>query len=164
MTRFITRDYSPAIARHLTEEGFPEPLARVLAARGIETAEDLKADWRAMLAPETLMGTTAAAQHLADAIDAGKRIMVIADYDCDGATACAVALKGLRSMGASVDYLVPDRFVYGYGLTPAIVDLAAQKGAQLILTVDNGMASIDGVAEAKKMGIDVIITDHHLPA
>ena len=67
-------------------------------------------------------------------------------------------------MGASVDYLVPDRFVYGYGLTPAIVDLAAQKGAQLILTVDNGMASIDGVAEAKKMGIDVIITDHHLPA
>ena len=164
MTRFITRDYSPAIARHLTEEGFPEPLARVLAARGIETAEDLKADWRAMLAPETLMGTTAAAQHLADAIDAGKRIMVIADYDCDGATACAVALKGLRSMGASVDYLVPDRFVYGYGLTPAIVDLAAQKGAQLILTVDNGMASIDGVAEAKKMGIEVIITDHHLPA
>ena len=102
MTRFITRDYSPAIARHLTEEGFPEPLARVLAARGIETAEDLKADWRAMLAPETLMGTTAAAQHLADAIDAGKRIMVIADYDCDGATACAVALKGLRSMGATM--------------------------------------------------------------
>ena len=142
MTRFITRDYSPAIARHLTEEGFPEPLARVLAARGIETAEDLKADWRAMLAPETLMGTTAAARHLADAIDAGKRIMVIADYDCDGATACAVALKGLRSMGATVDYLVPDRFVYGYGLTPAIVDLAAQKGAQLILTVDNGSKSL----------------------
>ena len=164
MTRFITRDYSPAIAAHLQTEGFPEPLARVLAARGIESAYDLKADWRAMLPPETLMGTCAAARQLADAIEAGKRIMIIADYDCDGATACAVALKGLRSMGACVDYLVPDRFVYGYGLTPAIVDLAAEKKAELILTVDNGMASIDGVLEAKKLGIDVIITDHHLPA
>ena len=164
MTRFITRDYSPAIAAHLQTEGFPEPLARVLAARGIESAYDLKADWRAMLPPETLMGTCAAARQLADAIEAGKRIMIIADYDCDGATACAVALKGLRSMGARVDYLVPDRFVYGYGLTPAIVDLAAEKKAELILTVDNGMASIDGVQEAKKLGIDVIITDHHLPA
>ena len=142
MTRFITRDYSPAIAGHLVEEGFPEPLARVLAARGIESGEDLKADWRAMLPPQTLMGTCAAARLLADAIEKGLRIMVIADYDCDGATACAVALMGLRSMGAKVDYLVPDRFVYGYGLTPAIVDLAAEKHAQLILTVDNGMASI----------------------
>lgn len=164
MTRFVTRDYSPAIAGHLVEEGFPEPLARVLAARGVESAQDLKADWRAMLPPETLMGTEAAAKLLADAIEAGKKIMVIADYDCDGATACVVAIKGLKSMGAAVDYLVPDRFIYGYGLTPAIVDLAAQKGAELILTVDNGMASIDGVAEANKNGINVIITDHHLPA
>lgn len=164
MTRFVTRDYSPAIAGHLVEAGFPEPLARVLAARGVESAQDLKADWRAMLPPETLMGTEAAAKLLADAIEAGKKIMVIADYDCDGATACAVAIKGLKSMGAAVDYLVPDRFIYGYGLTPAIVDLAAQKGAELILTVDNGMASIDGVAEANKNGINVIITDHHLPA
>ena len=164
MTRFITRNYSPAIVGHLIEEGFPEALAKVLAARGVECAEDLKADWRTMLAPNSLMGTGAAAKLLADAIEAKKHIMVIADYDCDGATACAVALKGLRAMGAIVDYLVPDRFVYGYGLTPAIVDLAAQKGAQIILTVDNGIASIDGVAEAKKMGIDVIITDHHLPA
>ena len=164
MTRFVTRDYSPAIAGHLAEEGFPEPLARVLAARGIESAQDLKADWRAMLPPETLTGTRAAAKLLADAIEAHKKIMVIADYDCDGATACAVAIRGLRSMGATVDYLVPDRFIYGYGLTPGIVDLAAQKGAQIILTVDNGMASIDGVAQANKSGIDVIITDHHLPA
>ena len=164
MTRFVIRDYSPAIAGHLVEEGFPEPLARVLAARGVETAHDLKADWRAMLPPETLMGTQSAAKLLADAIEAQKKIMVIADYDCDGATACAVAIKGLKSMGATVDYLVPDRFIYGYGLTPAIVDLAIEKGAELILTVDNGMASIDGVAEANKNGIDVIITDHHLPA
>ena len=164
MTRFITRDYSPAIVGHLMDEGFSEPLARVLAARGIESADDLKPDWRAMLPPLSLMGTTAAARILADAIEAGKRIMVIADYDCDGATACAVALLGLREMGATVDYLVPDRFVYGYGLTPEIVELAASKNADLILTVDNGMASIDGVEKAKALGIDVIITDHHLPA
>lgn len=164
MTRFITRDYSPAIVGHLMDEGFSEPLARVLAARGIESADDLKPDWRAMLPPLSLMGTTAAARILADAIEAGKRIMVIADYDCDGATACAVALLGLREMGATVDYLVPDRFVYGYGLTPEIVELAASKKADLILTVDNGMASIDGVENAKALGIDVIITDHHLPA
>ena len=164
MTRFITRDYSPAIVGHLIDEGFSEPLARVLAARGIESADDLKPDWRAMLPPLSLMGTTAAARILADAIEAGKRIMVIADYDCDGATACAVALLGLREMGATVDYLVPDRFVYGYGLTPEIVELAASKKADLILTVDNGMASIDGVEKAKALGIDVIITDHHLPA
>lgn len=164
MTRFITRDYSPAIVGHLMDEGFSEPLARVLAARGIESANDLKPDWRAMLPPLSLMGTTAAARILADAIEAGKRIMVIADYDCDGATACAVALLGLREMGATVDYLVPDRFVYGYGLTPEIVELAASKKADLILTVDNGMASIDGVEKAKALGIEVIITDHHLPA
>lgn len=164
MTRFITRDYSPAIVGHLMDEGFSEPLARVLAARGIESADDLKPDWRAMLPPLSLMGTTAAARILADAIEAGKRIMVIADYDCDGATACAVALLGLREMGATVDYLVPDRFVYGYGLTPEIVELAASKQADLILTVDNGMASIDGVEKAKALGIEVIITDHHLPA
>ena len=164
MTRFITRDYSPAIVGHLMDEGFSEPLARVLAARGIESADDLKPDWRAMLPPLSLMGTMAAARILADAIEAGKRIMVIADYDCDGATACAVALLGLREMGATVDYLVPDRFVYGYGLTPEIVELAASKNADLILTVDNGMASIDGVEKAKALGIDVIITDHHLPA
>ena len=164
MTRFITRDYSPAIVGHLMDEGFLEPLARVLAARGIESADDLKPDWRAMLPPLSLIGTTAAARILADAIEAGKRIMVIADYDCDGATACAVALLGLREMGATVDYLVPDRFVYGYGLTPEIVELAASKNADLILTVDNGMASIDGVEKAKALGIDVIITDHHLPA
>lgn len=164
MTRFITRDYSPAIVGHLMDEGFSEPLARVLAARGIESGDDLKPDWRAMLPPLSLMGTTAAARILADAIEAGKRIMVIADYDCDGATACAVALLGLREMGATVDYLVPDRFVYGYGLTPEIVELAASKKADLILTVDNGMASIDGVGKAKALGIEVIITDHHLPA
>lgn len=164
MTVFIQRDFSPAIARHLQEEGFCAPLARVLAARGIESTAQLKPDWKAMLAPNTLMGTQNAARLLADAIDSHKRIMIVADYDCDGATACAVAIRGLRAMGAQVSYLVPDRFVYGYGLTPAIVELAAQQKPDIIVTVDNGMASIEGVARANELGMQVIITDHHLPA
>ena len=163
MTTFIERTFSPAIARHLQEEGFCPAMARVLAARGIETVEDLKPDWRAMLAPQKLDGTTNAAKLLADAIEQNKKIMVVADYDCDGATACAVAIRGLRAMGAKVDYIVPDRFIYGYGLTPEIVDLATRHSPEVILTVDNGMASIEGVKRASELGIDVIITDHHLP-
>ena len=163
MTTFIERTFSPAIARHLQEEGFCPAMARVLAARGIETVEDLKPDWRAMLAPQKLDGTTNAAKLLADAIEQNKKIMIVADYDCDGATACAVAIRGLRAMGAKVDYIVPDRFIYGYGLTPEIVDLAARHSPEVILTVDNGMASIEGVKRASELGIDVIITDHHLP-
>ncbi len=163
MTTFIERTFSPAIARHLQEEGFCPAMARVLAARGIETVEDLKPDWRAMLAPQKLDGTTNAAKLLADAIEQNKKIMIVADYDCDGATACAVAIRGLRAMGAKVDYIVPDRFIYGYGLTPEIVDLAARHSPEVILTVDNGMVSIEGVKRASELGIDVIITDHHLP-
>lgn len=163
MTQFIVRDYACPIAQHLVDEGFSPALARVLAARGIETSQDLKGDWKGMLPPNTLMGTSAAAVILADAIEAKKKIMVVADFDCDGATACAVAVRGLRSMGAIVDYLVPDRFIYGYGLTPAIVDLANEKRPDLIITVDNGIASIEGVKRARELGIGVIITDHHLP-
>ena len=163
MTTFIERTFSPAIARHLQEEGNCPAIARVLPARAIETVEDLKPDWRAMLAPQKLDGTTNAAKLLADAIEQNKKIMIVADYDCDGATACAVAIRGLRAMGAKVDYIVPDRFIYGYGLTPEIVDLAARHSPEVILTVDNGMASIEGVKRASELGIDVIITDHHLP-
>ena len=164
MTQFIQREVPTAIAQSLVDEGFNPALARVLASRGIRTPDDLSADWRGMLAPSTLLGTDAAAKLLADAIEKRQRIMIVADYDCDGATACAVAIRGLRSMGATVDYIVPDRFVYGYGLTPAIVDLAAEKSPDLIVTVDNGMASFDGVERAKALGIEVLITDHHLPA
>ena len=163
MTQFIVRDYACPIAQNLVDEGFSPALARVLAARGIETCQDLKGDWKGMLPPNTLMGTSAAAVILADAIETHKKIMVVADFDCDGATACAVAVRGLKSMGANVDYLVPDRFVYGYGLTPAIVDLANKKRPDLIITVDNGIASIEGVKRARELGIGVIITDHHLP-
>lgn len=164
MTRFIERDYSRTAQDTLIQEGFAPALARALAARGVVSAAELKADWRSMLAPGSLPGANDAARLLANAIEDKKRIMIIADYDCDGATACAVAIRGLRAMGAQVDYLVPDRFVYGYGLTPAIVDLASTHKPDILLTVDNGMASIDGVARAKALGIETIITDHHLPA
>jgi single-stranded-DNA-specific exonuclease len=109
------------------------------------------------------MGTAAAASLLGDAITAGKRILIVADYDCDGATACAVGLRALRRFGAVVDYLVPNRFDTGYGLSPEVVRLAADLKPDLIVTVDNGIASVEGVAEAKRRGIATLITDHHLP-
>jgi len=104
-----------------------------------------------------------AAVRIADAIRAGERILIVADYDADGATACAVGVRGLRAFGARVDFLVPNRFEYGYGLTPEIVALAATREPRLLITVDNGIASVDGVAAANARGIDVVVTDHHLP-
>jgi len=100
---------------------------------------------------------------LADAIAAQKKLMVIADYDADGATACAVAVRGLRAFGAQIDFIVPNRFEYGYGLTPEIVRLAAQSAPNILITVDNGIASVEGVAEANRLGMQVLVTDHHLP-
>jgi single-stranded-DNA-specific exonuclease len=100
---------------------------------------------------------------LADAIARQAKILIVADYDCDGATACAVGIRALRAFGARVDYLVPNRFTYGYGLSPDIVDLAAKSSPDLIVTVDNGIASVDGVARARELGIATLITDHHLP-
>jgi single-stranded-DNA-specific exonuclease len=116
--------------------------------------------------PAELRHADAAARLLADAIDAGKCICIVADYDCDGATACAVALRGLALLGAARErlvFVVPDRAVHGYGLTPAIVDLARAQGAQLLVTVDNGIASLQGVAHARAHGLAVLVTDHHLP-
>jgi len=161
---FRTRDFDPATARRLQALGVPAPLARVLAARGISSEADLALSTRQMQAPGTMHQLDVAARLLADAIAAGQRLLVVADYDCDGATACAVAVRGLRMMGGQVSYLVPNRFEYGYGLTPEIVDLASRSQPDLIITVDNGIASIEGVERANALGIDVLITDHHLPA
>ena len=161
---FRVRDFDPATARRLQALGVPAPLARALAARGISSEADLALSTRQMQAPGTMYQLDAAARLLADAIAAERRLLVVADYDCDGATACAVAVRGLRLMGAQVSYLVPNRFEYGYGLTPEIVELAARDKPDLIITVDNGIASIEGVARANALGIDVLITDHHLPA
>src|SRR5205814_4752160 len=115
------------------------------------------------LLPPTLKGMEQAAELLADAIQSGKRLLIIADYDADGATACAVGIRALRSFRANVDYLVPDRFKLGYGLSPELVDLAAHRKPDMLITVDNGIASVEGVARAKALGIGTLITDHHLP-
>jgi len=117
-----------------------------------------------LLPPAGMKGMTDAARLLADAIHVQQRLCIVADYDCDGATACAVALRGLTLLGAQhVDFIVPDRVVDGYGLTPSISQRVHASGAQLLITVDNGIASVDGVAEAQRLGLQVLITDHHLP-
>ena len=143
-------------------------LARLFAARGVSRVEDLDDALAKLLPPSTLAGAEAAARALADAIERRERLVVVADYDCDGATACAVALRGLKLLGAdpaTLDYVVPDRAVHGYGLTPAIVDLACADGQpDWLITVDNGIASLDGIAHANARGLRVLVTDHHLPA
>jgi single-stranded-DNA-specific exonuclease len=165
--RLETRDVPSRVAFALEQSGVHPLLARLLAARGVRTADDLDDGLARMLPPQTLKGAAAAAELLADTLDAGRRICVVADYDCDGATACAVAIRGLRMLGAAPDavhYVVPDRAVHGYGLTPAIVDLARAQRPDLIVTVDNGIASLAGVAHARALGLQVLVTDHHLPA
>ncbi len=165
------RDASPRAAWALEQAGIHPLLARLFAARGIRSADELDDAPARLLPPTDLKGATDAAVLLADALAAGWHIVVVADYDCDGATACAVALRGLTMLGAKpgqLSYVVPDRAIHGYGLTPAIVDLAimqgAKPGASVLVTVDNGIASIDGVAHARARGIQVLVTDHHLPA
>jgi single-stranded-DNA-specific exonuclease len=164
MTRIAIRRYSVTDADRLAKQGVHPVLARVYASRGLTDMRELASELTALIAPAALMHIDAAAVYLADAIAAQRKLVIVADYDCDGATACAVAMRGLKSMGARVDYIVPNRFEYGYGLTPEIVELAMrEKSPDVILTVDNGIASIDGVAEANRRGIDVVVTDHHLP-
>lgn len=138
-------------------------LRRVYAARGVSGADQLALELRYLLPPQTLLGIEPAAALLADAIAQQLRIIIAGDYDADGATATAVATLGLRALGAShVDYVVPNRFSMGYGLSPRLVELAAAKGAEVLITVDNGIASVAGVLAANAAGMQVIITDHHL--
>ncbi|MDO9283502.1 MAG: DHH family phosphoesterase, partial [Aquabacterium sp.] len=165
------RDVPPRIAFALEQSGVHPLLARLFAARGVRSADELDDGLARLLPPTALMGAMAAATLLADAIAARARICIVADYDCDGATACAVALRGLAMLGAApatLGYVVPDRLIHGYGLTPAIDDLAlaSSPGAppQLLVTVDNGIASSAGVAHARACGLQVLVTDHHLPA
>ena len=161
------RDAPPRAVWALEQAGVAPLLARLFAGRGVRLAEELDDGLARLLPPAELLGVQAAATFLAEAIARQRRICVVADYDCDGATACAVALRGLKLLGAAPDtlhYVVPDRAVHGYGLTPAIVDLATEKRPDVLLTVDNGIASLQGVAHARSLGIDVVVTDHHLPA
>ncbi|QEZ46170.1 single-stranded-DNA-specific exonuclease RecJ [Cupriavidus oxalaticus] len=163
MTRIAIRTFSPEHVTTLAAAGLHPTLARILAARGVARAAELATDLPELVPPGAMKGIGDAAAYLADAIAAGKRLLIVADYDCDGATACAVGVRGLRMLGARVEYIVPNRFEYGYGLTPEIVALAAKQQPDVIVTVDNGIASVDGVAAANALGIDVVVTDHHLP-
>ncbi len=159
------RDVPPRSVWALQQAGIHPLLAQLYAARGVHAAEELDDGLARLLPPESLLGARAAACLLADTIATDKKICVVADYDCDGATACAVALRGLRLLGArNVSYLVPDRVTDGYGLTAPIAERVKASGADLLVTVDNGIASFDGVARAKALGMQVLVTDHHLPA
>ena len=159
----ISRRTVPSASGALVAGGIDPVLARLYAARGVTTREELECGLGALPPFASMRNIGAAAARLADAIAANEKIVIVADYDADGATACAVGVRGLRAMGAEVDYLVPNRFEYGYGLTPEIVALSRSKSPRLIVTVDNGIASLDGVAAAAAAGIDVLVTDHHLP-
>ena len=163
--QFIPRDMPPRSIWALEQAGVHPLLARLYAARGIQDAATLDASLAHLLPPTGLKGIEAAAVLLADAMAANKKLCIVADYDCDGATACAVALRGLRLLGAKhVSYIVPDRVVDGYGLTPPIAERVKASGADVLITVDNGIASVEGVATARKLGLQVLVTDHHLPA
>ena len=163
MTRIVARSV-PTRAHLMLEQGGVHPLlARLYAARGIKSADELDTSLAKLIPPAQMKGAVEAGQLLADSIAAQQRILIIADYDCDGATACALGLRGLRMFGAQVDYLVPNRFETGYGLSPEVVAIAAQKKPDLIVTVDNGIASVEGIAAANALGMRVLVTDHHLP-
>jgi single-stranded-DNA-specific exonuclease len=159
------REVPPRSVWALQQAGIHPLLAQLYAARGVHSIDELDDGLGRLLAPSSLRGTQEAAKLLADVMAAGQKICVVADYDCDGATACAVALRGLKLLGAPhVGYLVPDRVTDGYGLTAPIAERVKAGGADLLVTVDNGIASMDGVARARELGMRVLVTDHHLPA
>jgi len=160
----ITPRNIPATAmQRLLDSGYSPALAKVFAARGITDSKQLDTSLAGLLSFDSLKNSRKMARLLADAIAAQKKMLVVADYDADGATACAVAVRGLQKFGAQIDFIVPNRFEYGYGLTPEIVNLAAQSNPEILITVDNGIASVEGVAEANRLGMQVFVTDHHLP-
>jgi single-stranded-DNA-specific exonuclease len=163
MTKIVQRKAQPKVVQQLEASGISALMARLLSVRGVTDVTQISANLSHLLPPQTLTHNASMAKLLADAIQANKKLLVIGDYDADGATATAVAIKGLRAFGAKVEFLVPNRFEYGYGLTPEIVALAATQTPDVIITVDNGIASVDGVAAANALGIQVLITDHHLP-
>ena len=162
--KLIVRDTPPRSAWALENAGVHPLLAKLYAARGVQSLDELDDGLAKLLPPSSMKGCLEAARLLADAIAADKRLCIVADYDCDGATACAVGVRGLKLLGArQVSYLVPDRVVDGYGLTASIADRVKAQGADMLITVDNGIASVEGVARATELGLQTLITDHHLP-
>jgi single-stranded-DNA-specific exonuclease len=164
MPQVLVREVPQDAAAALEGAGVPKLLARIYAARGITSKTGLGEEFAHLAAPGTMLNLGGMAALLGDAIAARRKLLIVADYDADGATACAVGLRGLRALGATVEYLVPNRFEYGYGLTPEIVRLAHERfRPDILITVDNGIASLDGVAEANRLGMATLVTDHHLP-
>jgi single-stranded-DNA-specific exonuclease len=167
LPRLALRRVDPRALASLTAAGVSPLMARLYAGRGIDGAVSIGGGPADLIPPQALLGAADAARLLADAITAHRRLLVVGDYDCDGATGVAVGVLGLRMMGAVVDYLVPNRFDHGYGLTPEIVDVALAHPRlgrpDVLITVDNGIASIEGVARARAAGLQVVVTDHHLP-
>ena len=157
------RPIDEAARARLIAAGCDPRLARLYAARGLGSVEELATTLASLASPERLHHVDDAARLLADAIGERRKLLIVADYDADGATACAVGVKALRAMGGVVDYLVPNRFEHGYGLTPEIAREAAKRSPQLLITVDNGIAAVEGIAEANRLGMRVLVTDHHLP-
>lgn len=164
LPRLRERVADPAAVVSLVSSGLHPLLARLFAARGVAAAAEVDTELAGLLPFDQLLNVDAMAAILADAIAQGRRLLIVGDYDADGATASAVGSVVLRRCGATVDFLVPNRFEFGYGLTPEIVHVAAQRKPDFIVTVDNGIASFDGIEEARRLGIDVLVTDHHLPA
>ena len=165
LPRIIEREVPPEAVTTLVRGGCEPLLARVYAARGVAHVDELDDAFERLHGPSAMLNLEQSARLLADAIAARARLLIVADYDADGATACAVGIRALRAFGADVRYLVPNRFEDGYGLTPEIVRTAhARFAPDVIITVDNGIASVDGVAEANRLGMKVLVTDHHLPA
>lgn len=169
MSIFSQRTYPNEVTTNLERHGLDPLFARLYASRGIQDYSDLSLEAKHLLPPASLKECETAARLLADAIASKRPLVIVADYDCDGATACAVGMRGLRMLGASdeqLDYLVPNRFTMGYGLTPEVVDMALELNPRpsLLITVDNGIASHQGIDYAKAHSIDVLVTDHHLPS
>ncbi|MBO4790464.1 MAG: single-stranded-DNA-specific exonuclease RecJ [Oxalobacter sp.] len=164
MSRIEERAIPDAACKALILEGVHPVLAKILSARGIVSKEELANTFSHLIPPNQMLNLDKAATLLADTIDAGQKMTVVADYDCDGATACAVAVLGIRMLGGKIDFVVPSRFDNGYGLTPAISEMVKYRhGADLLITVDNGISSVEGVAKAVELGMKVLVTDHHLP-
>ena len=159
-----TRPVNQNVLDDLLTAGADPLIARLCASRDVQSPAELDDKLAGLLPYQSLTNCEAAARRLADAIERKEKILIVADYDADGATACSVGMSGLAAMGAAVDFLVPNRFEHGYGLTPELAEIAAAQGVDLLITVDNGIASIAGVARAQELGLDVIVTDHHLPA
>ena len=161
--RILTRPVDENANRTLLAQGVDPLLARLYATRFVQHKQETEHNLSALLPFHDLKNIQAASERLAQAIRNQEKILIVADYDADGATACAVGIRGLQAMGASIEFLVPNRFEHGYGLTPEIAEMAANAGTKLLLTVDNGIASLAGVEHAQQLGMDVLITDHHLP-